>query len=86
MTPKSIDPSSHPDKDVRAALKKLVGFGWRLTNQGHWGRVFCPCGPDCPGAATYVSGSPKAGGKAEARRLERFARKCPETKKKMGKR
>ncbi|MFJ1298556.1 hypothetical protein ACILG0_01245 [Pseudomonadota bacterium AL_CKDN230030165-1A_HGKHYDSX7] len=35
---------AHPDKDIQAALRHAVAWGWRIqTSRGHaWGRLYCP--------------------------------------------
>lgn len=36
--------ADHPNKHIRAAVKKAISAGWRLTqSQGHvWGQLWCP--------------------------------------------
>lgn len=72
MTGKEIRPSSHQDKDIRAVLARLVESGWTLHKEGHWGRLYCPCG--C--MAIQVPGTPKVPHR-QARRIANEARRCP---------
>ncbi|TQN33208.1 hypothetical protein FHX37_3212 [Haloactinospora alba] len=72
MTGRETDPADHPDKEVREVLRKLAKDGWRLTKEGHWGALYCPCG--C--LRIQVPGTPGTSSRA-ARRIAWSARRCP---------
>jgi hypothetical protein len=68
-----LDPSDHPYKDVREALKRIMArSGWRLVKAGHWGHLRCDQGCcDIP-----VNRTPEVPSR-DARDLERRARRHP---------
>lgn len=72
MVGREIEAGDHPDKDVRRALSRLTTEGWTLHKEGHWGRLYCPCG--C--MTIPVPGTP-GNSSAAARRISRAARRCP---------
>jgi len=75
MTGAELDPSDHTDHEVRKVLKKLAGQRWILRKEGHWGKLYCPCGDG--GCTTIpVPGTPKNPGNA-ARRISKIAARCP---------
>jgi hypothetical protein len=80
MAETPLDPSSHPKKEVRKALEKILArrvpgtdaAWWRLVVAGHWGHLRCKHG--C--CDIVVSGTPRVAGR-HARDLERLASRCP---------
>lgn len=72
MTGKELSPAAHQKSEVRKVLRALVAAGWTLREEGHWGRLHCPCG--C--SAIHVPGTPRNPSHA-ARRILREARRCP---------
>jgi hypothetical protein len=75
MTGAELDPSDHPDHEIRKLLKRLVQQRWTLRKEGHWGRLYCPC--DDGGCTTIpVGGSPKNPGNT-AKHIARLAKRCP---------
>ncbi|MFF8385083.1 hypothetical protein ACF053_15755 [Streptomyces kanasensis] len=74
MTGRDLKASDHPRKEVRRVLEKWTALGWALRKEGHWGRLYCPCGAGC--TAIPVSGSPQNDG-THARRIDRMASRCP---------
>lgn len=75
MTGALLDPSDHPDHEVRKALKKLVKRRWILRKEGHWGRLYCPC--DNGGCTTISVGGSPENPEREAVRITRIAARCP---------
>jgi hypothetical protein len=68
-----LNPSDHSKPAVRKVLVELVrDKKWVLREEGHWGRLYCPCG--C--TTIPVSGSPQNADN-HARRIRRIAARCP---------
>lgn len=68
-------PSDHTDKDIRAALEKILemdGPGFKLFKGGHWGMLRCGRGC-CQISVDGTSRIPQI----HAKDLVREARKCP---------
>lgn len=74
MVGRDLNPSDHPRKEVRRVLERWAERGWKLCKEGHWGKLYCPCGAAC--TTIPVSGSPRDDG-AHARRIDRLASRCP---------
>jgi len=75
MTGAELNPSDHPDHEIRKVAKRLVEQGWTLRKEGHWGRLYCPC--DDGGCTTIpVAGTPRNPGQA-AVKIARLAKRCP---------
>ena len=79
--------SSHPKKEVEAALKHAEALGWRVEVGGShaWGRIYCPykddecrCGEFC---ISSVWSTPKNSGN-HARALRRVADNCTASQRK----
>lgn len=73
--------SSHPKKEIEAALRYAEDRGWRVSVGGShaWGRIYCPyddercrCGEFC---ITSVWSTPKNAGN-HARALRRVVDNC----------
>jgi hypothetical protein len=74
MPGRSLDPSEHPKKEIRAVLVRLVKDGWTIRQAGHWGTLYCPCEPVCTRIA--LGGTPRDPGRV-ARRIAAEASRCP---------
>jgi hypothetical protein len=74
MTGSPLRASSHTKLEVRKVLEGLVDDGWVLCKEGHWGKLYCPCSPNC--TRITVPGTPKNPSVA-ARRIAREAARCP---------
>ncbi|MQS09051.1 hypothetical protein FNX48_018235 [Streptomyces sp. IF17] len=74
MVGREISPSGHTEKEIRAVLEKWVSRGWTLRSEGHWGRLYRPCGSRC--TTIPISGTPANAG-SRARRIDRLASRCP---------
>ncbi len=79
--------SSHPKKEVEAALKHAEALGWRVEVGGShaWGRIYCPykddecrCGEFC---ISSVWSTPKNSGN-HARALRRVVDNCTASQRK----
>lgn len=70
----AADVANEIDKDVLAAVRVLMAFGWRLRRQGHKFYLYCPCGPG--GAQLRVDGTPRNASQ-RAKILLRDSRRCP---------
>jgi hypothetical protein len=65
----------HPNKEIEAAVADAEAKGWRLREQGHWGRLYCPHA-DRDGCQVGVNGTPK-NPEAHARQIARAVERCP---------
>lgn len=59
--------------DLASFLIELVRLGWRVTPQGHGGRLYCPHGH--PEHMLSFAGTPRNEGR-EVRRLKKFVATC----------
>ena len=75
--------SSHPNKEIEAALRHAEANGWQIKVGGShaWGRIFCPynndecrCGEFC---ITSIWSTPKNSGN-HARAILRVVNNCSE--------
>lgn len=64
----------HSKKEVRKVLEELTADGWTIHADGHWGKLYCPCGTRC--TTIPVSSTPK-NASGHARRITRLAARCP---------
>lgn len=72
-----VDVRGAVDKEVFDALRWLVDErGWRIRQQGHGFRVYCPCDRSEGGASAAVPGTSSRPA-TQARRLRRNAEHCP---------
>lgn len=67
--------SGYPE--TAAVLRDALRSGWRLSKQGHGGRLYCPIehDPDHRHHQFSVAGSPRNDGR-EARRIRTLLRTC----------
>jgi hypothetical protein len=69
------DRPRHPKPEVEKAIAYAEDRGWRWRKQGHWGRLYCPCG-DREGCQIGVFGTPQNAG-SHAKRIRRLVDNCP---------
>lgn len=74
MTGAQLSLSAHPNPEIRRVLEELDKQKWVLRDEGHWGRLYCPCAGKC--TTIPVPGTPRNPGQA-ARRIARVAARCP---------
>jgi hypothetical protein len=68
----------HPNKEVEAAVEYAESKGWRLRDQGHWGRLYC-AHADRDGCQVGVNGTPRDAD-VHARQIKRAVDRCPHGK------
>lgn len=74
MTGSPLRASGHAKPEVRKVLEALVDDGWELRKEGHWGKLYCSCQPNC--TRISVPGTPRNADVA-ARQIARAAARCP---------
>jgi hypothetical protein len=77
--------SSHPNKDIAAALKYAAEHGWEIKQGGAhaWGKIYCPYNePECRGGEFCIQSiwsTPKNAGN-HAKQIRRVVDNCIEQK------
>lgn len=77
--PNWLHPSSlrgKVDKEVFDVVEELCSVGWKVAQQGHGYRIYCPCTHEKGGRGVSIPGSGSNPG-SSARRLRRNAEHCP---------
>lgn len=74
MVGRELKPSYHTKKDVRKVLAKWIAKGWRLRDDGHGCKLYCPCENKC---TTIPVGSTPRNPSQAAKRIDYMAARCP---------